>query len=50
MRYVIVYGDEADGYTVVGPFETLDEAIDYVDSDPEGRGYIAEFYSPSKGH
>jgi hypothetical protein len=38
-QYVILYGDLADGFSVVGPFEDGAKAQAYLESDPENREF-----------
>jgi hypothetical protein len=47
-KYVAIWGTLLYGYTVVGPFDTMEQARDYVDSDPDGSGNVAELDAPAE--
>jgi len=45
--YVIMKGDLSDGYTLVGPFETRDEAEEFDDNKFGISHWIVEMVSPT---
>ena len=48
-KYIIMYGNPIEGFTFVGPFDTKQEAIEYVDAEPTDYDTcIAELLEPAK--
>ena len=45
---VILMGNPVDGFVVIGPFNHLDDAVAYIDSDPEGgEMWLCELQAPA---
>jgi len=45
--YLIVYGNLVDGFTFVGPFESIEAASSYAERD-QGQWSIVPVYAPDR--
>jgi hypothetical protein len=49
MQHVMLIGNPADGFVVVGPFPDHDAAVRYMETDPEKESmWIVELHAPAQ--
>ena len=48
--YVILMGNPADGFVVIGPFAEHEDAVEYIDSEPSRHEnmWIVDLQQPAK--
>lgn len=49
-KYVVAYGNPADGFRLVGPFDNHDDAVAYIESEPSSHDnmWVMEIDHPEK--
>lgn len=49
MKYIVAYGNPADGFFYVGPFEHRLEAAEYIEAESiRGDMWVLELLSPAE--
>jgi len=47
MKYVILMGNPADGFVIIGPFDDAAFAAEYINTDPAGKDmWVCEMHEP----
>jgi hypothetical protein len=49
MQFIIIYGNPADGFSHVGPFNSLDEATQYAAADKPSDWWVVMLDAPAQG-
>lgn len=48
-QYAVVAGDPMDGLNIFGPFDDLDEAASWAETEIKGDWWTTRIYSPNLG-
>jgi hypothetical protein len=47
--YIVIEGDPVGGFKYIGPFATVDDAIDYIDADSTREMWSTKLIKPEEG-